>query len=359
MIEDRRRELAVAWLLVFVGACASQPDSEGDALDGSTNSGTESAADQGGDTDGSSETGAWPTASELPPVDCQALPSLPVVPRSLDFVPGCEDFTFDAQGNLVALTKDRTYIKLPYGGPIRPISAMVGDGPDFTFTRGARYLPNNELVIADPAMPALLRMTDDGRTVDIITREIDDPNGVAIGLDGQAYISTLAGQIWRVDPHSGQRVLLAERGDDIERFDGITLGLDFNSVFYNNEDGLEIFELDLATSGPGRLVATIESDQGTSVPSLLDGMAVDECGNLYVTEMHGIVHRVSPDGQVTVVADMTENYPAFITALNFGSGIGGWHAHTLYVMVIQGGMYALDLGVGGKVEPHLTGAELQ
>ena len=306
--------------------------------------------------DSSSSTATAGPVEPLPPVDCNHLPSLPATYRQLDYVPGCEDFTFDGHGNLVCITKARALVRVPHGGPAVTVVPKVGSGA--SFTRGTRFLPDGDLLLADPDAAAIMRLSPDGLRLDTILSGVPNPNGISIGFDGYAYLSLLSGQIWRIDPATGAHTVLVDATTPARRFDGIALHHDANQLYFNTEDALEVFRLDLESLVDPQLVVTIESDQGTSVPALLDGMAVDECGNVYVAEMHGVVHRISPDGQLDVVADMTEHYPAFITALNFGSGIGGWHAHTLHVMVIQDGMYAIDLGVGGQAEPHLASASL-
>lgn len=346
--QSRRRQLT-SWALLSVTASGSAC---------TVASGDDETADETGATaqTGLSTEPAEVTPHTPPPADCGNLPPLPATVQRLDFVPGCEDFTFDRGGNLVCITKERAYVKVPYGGPTSTIVPRVGNVDAASYTRGIRYLPGGDLVIADPATSSLLRMADDGTGLSTVLSGVADPNGIAIGRRGEVYLSLLTGEIWRVDVDAGTREVIHRALEPGKRYDGISLGVDFDTLFFNSEDDLEVFRMGLGSNEPPQWLVTIESDHGTSVPPFLDGMAVDECGNVYIAEMQGVVHRLAPDGTLSVVADMTEHYPAFIAALNFGSGRGGWDAHTLYVMIIQGGMFALDVGVAGKFEPHLAQA---
>lgn len=81
-------------------------------------------------------------------------------------------------------------------------------------------------------------------------------------------------------------------------------------------------------------------------------MTADACGNLYTVEMRGLVWRIPPDFSATEIVFEVPGFSG-IPALNFGSGIGGWDADTLYVMDFLGKLYAAPLGVPGKWEPYL------
>lgn len=85
----------------------------------------------------------------------------------------------------------------------------------------------------------------------------------------------------------------------------------------------------------------------------LDGLDVDECGNVYVTEyVTGVVYRV-PEGGGTAEELFTLE-SEWIPNLHWGSGAGGWDADRLYVMDrMTNGMYEVDVGVGGRPVPHL------
>lgn len=79
----------------------------------------------------------------------------------------------------------------------------------------------------------------------------------------------------------------------------------------------------------------------------LDGVNVDECDNLYVTEyIQGRVWRFDDENaEPQQVARVRSNW---IPNMHWGNGIGGWERNVLYVMDREGGgVYALNLNIEG------------
>ena len=80
----------------------------------------------------------------------------------------------------------------------------------------------------------------------------------------------------------------------------------------------------------------------------LDGLNVDACGYVYVTEyVDGVVWRVGPDGKGLGKA---ANLPSsWIPNMHWGSGVGGWDPEVLYVADRdQGRLFAMEIGKPGK-----------
>ncbi len=185
-----------------------------------------------------------------------------------------------------------------------------------------------------------------------------DPNGIAIGLDGFAYAASSRGVIWRIDPATGDYTVLHE--DTGRSFDGITLSKKADALYFNGEEG-GAHKMMLRADGTADTPAEIANFGGSGggglgggdFGDLLDGMTVDECDNLYVVQMGGKVFRIDPDGGTEEAVNVGDGGFG-ITAANFGSGAGGWKTHSLYVMSLAGTVYEVDLGVGGKAEPHLS-----
>lgn len=85
----------------------------------------------------------------------------------------------------------------------------------------------------------------------------------------------------------------------------------------------------------------------------LDGLDVDACGNVYVTEfVTGLVYRVPPEGGVAEPVISIES--GWIPNLHWGSGVGGWSRELLYVMDRDDdSVHAVDVGIHGRDLAHL------
>ncbi len=82
----------------------------------------------------------------------------------------------------------------------------------------------------------------------------------------------------------------------------------------------------------------------------LDGLNVDSCDNLYVTEyIQGKIWRFSSEGaEPELVVKLSS---AWIPNLHWGNGVGGWEKDLLYVMDREDrGIFVLDVGVEGFTE---------
>ena len=80
----------------------------------------------------------------------------------------------------------------------------------------------------------------------------------------------------------------------------------------------------------------------------LDGLNVDACGYVYVTEyVDGVVWRVNPDG--TGLGKAATLPSGWIPNMHWGTGIGGWVPEILYVADRdEGRLFALEVGKPGK-----------
>jgi sugar lactone lactonase YvrE len=84
----------------------------------------------------------------------------------------------------------------------------------------------------------------------------------------------------------------------------------------------------------------------------LDGIAVDACGNVYVTEyVLGLVWRVTEAGaEPELVAELPSYW---IPNMDFGMGYGGWDETRLWVVDRETNMiYGIDIGIRGRPLAH-------
>jgi hypothetical protein len=277
-----------------------------------------------------------PAPDPVPAVTCDALPPPPWQFQLVKGPPISEDFTFDEQGYLLALSNNNL-VRLARGGAPQLLASMVALNGT-----GVRVLPGGDFVVADEVRGTVQRI-DAANNRRSVGTNIRGPNGIQLGPKGQLYVTGLNdGNLYRIDPLAGATTLLTNVVDDA---DGVAFANDYQAVFVNSFDSGEIFRVPLLADGSaGTPVKFVE---GLGHP---DGMTIDECGNLYVAGYgDGKLRRVSPDGRVDVVADF-QVIP--VTSVNFGSGKQGWDARALYVMnYMAGGVFELRVGVRGGAAP--------
>jgi hypothetical protein len=320
----------------------SGSDGSGESTDGATGDGD---GDSAGDGDGDGEE-----------FDCSVLPALPVASTHLTHVPASEDFTFDKDGYLWGVTVgDYALMRTPYSGSAELVVPNISSGGFGGFVRGTRLLPEQELVIADPATGELVRIDAQGAKSTIIGG-LPDPNGVAIDQDGMVYLTHGGGEVRRIDPSDGSYEVIHSSGSS---YDGITFSEDYKTLYFNEETG-DIHKMSIADDGTVSAPTNFAYiDVGFG--GILDGMTADVCGNIYVVEMTGSLYRITPEGQIDLAVDLggggggggPGGGGVFVPAVNFGSGVGGWKRDHVYIMNFEGGVFEANVGIPGKSEPHL------
>jgi hypothetical protein len=261
-------------------ACTADPDgksprdtpaadhSSTDTLDGTT---TPTGATAGtGHTGETEPTGPMPW--ELSTYDCTSLPATPIVVGDrLNWVPTAEDYTFSPDGFQWGVTGG-ILKKTPYGGPPQLVVPGLGD------VRGTRFLPDGRLAMSHPEDGSVWIVDPATGSSAPIAGGLDTPNGLAIDFEGRISVATQE-RIVRIDPATGDTEVLVEWAR--KSFDGITYSPDFTRLYFNEELG-RVHWIDFAPDGTWS-----EPDEGVQLVqnpllgfSILDGMAVDVCGNL-------------------------------------------------------------------------------
>ncbi|MEZ4316290.1 MAG: SMP-30/gluconolactonase/LRE family protein [Myxococcota bacterium] len=275
------------------------------------------------------------TGDSLPPI-CASLPPLPTATPVIQGLGISEDFAFDVEGRLVGV-ENGNLRAVTRDGDLTLISPNVGDA------RGNRILLDGSVVVASVFTGTLQQVQLDGARTTLAS--VPQPNGIAIDPRGDAWVTSSSNGLYRVGV-DGSVDLVGQNGSSL---DGIVFSPDYRVLYFNSELGnvwrLEI-DADGDPVGTPELFADVPLGGG-----LLDGMTTDICGNLYVIRMDGHVVRFLPDGTLDGIVDIDTGF-AFIPALNFGPGIGGFERDHLYVMNFGGGVFDLDIGVEGRWEPH-------
>ncbi len=334
------------WILAFaaLGACAEpEPSGGGTGAVSGTPAGLPStgapATGTPGGTPAGSTTGTGVDGPIIRQVDCSQLLPLPLTTTTHTWVPSHEDFTISADGRWIGTALGHLKAT-PWGGPSEILVPGAGSA------RGTRFLPDGTIVMADTETQSLTRADPATGSVWTVVGSLDTPNGIAIGWDGMVYIAT-SGRILRIDPDDGATEVMAEIPG--RSFDGLSFSPDYRRLYFNEEIGrIHFVEFD-EDMNPVRVVENA-ADLGLPPTAILDGMAVDACGNLYAVVMSGSVWRVTPTGDVERALTTP---PGMIPALNFGSGVGGFERDHLYIQDFLGKMYEAPVGVPGKWEPHL------
>lgn len=96
-------------------------------------------------------------------------------------------------------------------------------------------------------------------------------------------------------------------------------------------------------------------DPGGTLEGGLDGIGVDACDNVYVTEyISGQIWRITPEGETEVAVALPSSW---IPNMHWGSGLEGWETDVLYVMDRdEGRVFEVQVGVGAKVPNNLPPA---
>ena len=292
-------------------------------------------------TDGSRPASPW----TRPPA-CDTLPALPGTYKVKPGPKGSEDFVFDRQGNLISVDyRSGNLFKTPFSG-----ASVLFAPTRFQEAAGTRMLPNGDLVVAEAGTGSILRITPQGAKSSIATG-FTYPNGVEIGLDGAIYVADQANQrVVRVDTALGTATTLVS-GGLLQAPNGLSFSPDYRTLYVGDFGSGRLLAVDVGpdgTAAPARMVA------GKIGESALDGVAVDECGNVYVDEfMARKVWRITPAGVVTLAVDLSRD-SNWIPNMQWGSGIGGWDPNILYVIDREKDVvYEVTLGVRGKRVAHL------
>ena len=294
-----------------------------------------------GDSDPGGETGE--TGEPFVDPACDALPEPPFEWRNVEAY-SLEDLDFDQEGHLIGNNGQHIY-KSSYDGEAE---VWVANLP---FEAGMRMLPTGELVVCLDTRGAIVLVHEDG-SYETLVGDLSYPNGLEIGRDGRIYVAESSGdRVRRIDPETGESLVLTQ--GQIDAPEGLSFSPDFTTLYINSysSSARRIYKLPMDENGdPAGELEVFAEDVGTGY---LVGMGVDICGNLYVIDYsRAKVMRYNSDGEYldTVFSGQDIGNHAYLPNLKWGSGLGGWSAHKLYVVDAQtrNNTYEVDIGVRSK-----------
>ena len=210
-------------------------------------------------------------------------------------------------------------------------------------TNGLFLLKDGRLLGAESTGPRIIAVMPDGRVTPLATqlggKPFRSPNDLIPDRKGGIYFTDPAprpapdvapkepGNVHYVRP-DGEVLLL---DDQIQRPNGITLGLDERTLYVDDTEGEYVYAFDVQPDGrvtnKRRFVKLREPEQGSlGLRSRADGMALDSDGRLYVATASGI-QVIDRRGQYLG----TIRVPSVVRNLAFA----GPGRHTLYMTALD------------------------
>src|SRR5688572_22514647 len=170
-----------------------------------------------------------------------------------------------------------------------------------------RVLDNGDVLIADQDRSLLVAIDSKGGARNVTTA-IANPNGVALGPNGQAYVSDfgITGEVFRVDPDTGKTTRLASPG---KGSNGLAFSPDYQTLYIGDHDRGIIHRLTLADDG-----SASEPEVFATGMVRPDGLTSDACGTLYAASWDGKLYAIDAAGKVQVAAE----FDGPVSAVSFG-----------------------------------------
>lgn len=317
---------------------------------------TDPTTDPSTTTESGSESSSDGTTTE--PVDpCQDLPAGPFAVEEFMFTGApldgnSEDLTFSTVGAIITRNGD-DLVQISPAGVVTPIATDV----PLPNTYGLRWTAAGTVVAASATTGEILQITPAG-TVTALWSGLGIPNAVYPALDGNVFFTDYTGALaaW-IDPAGTMLTELGLGGDEAPQANGIVYDPTRSFVYYVTYGPGVVFRVDvtdLANPGAPVAVATIVSEGGADQVGL-DGVAMDECGNLYVIDQNqgapGSLYRLFLDAAGDVVGApqlLVESFPDGVANPVFAQG-PGWEAFDTYLFAVglPGRIFMLDVGVAG------------
>lgn len=308
------------------------------------------------DTDGGEESSGTDTGMMGP---CEMLPAGPLAPVEFMFDgspldANAEDLTFSSIGSLIA-RNGADLVRIDPAGTITNIPVMTAL-PD---TLGLRWTIDGNIVTASRDTGELLLVEPVG-TVTQLWGGLGIPNGIYTAIDGNVFFTdfTMA-TVTMIDAAGTMSTEIGAGGLEAPQPNGIVYDPDRDLVYYVSYGPGILWQVDVADlANPGDPVQMLTiAPQGGGDAVGLDGLAMDECGNLYIVDQNGSeavggsLFRVILDAAGDAVGDpemLVEEFDANVANAVFGQG-PGWEAFstTLFLVGLPGRIFMVDVGVEG------------
>jgi gluconolactonase len=246
-------------------------------------------------------------------------------------------------------------------GGVREIANPSNKGNGMTFDNDGR------LIVCEHVTSSLVRMDPDGTgsgrevlATHFEGKELNSPNDVIVSSDGAIYFSDptfgrMPGfgierdqdldfqGVYRIAPGGGDPQLLV---DDFVQPNGLCFNADESLLYINDTTQAHIRVFDVAADGTisnSRVLADGIGAGDLASGELVDGMKVDERGNVWVTGPGG-VWVFSPEGEHIGTVEVPEN----VGNINWGGPDWSW----LFIPASTS-MYRIKCQVSGNRLPYM------
>jgi len=226
---------------------------------------------------------------------------------------------------------------------------------------------DGRLLVCEHVTSSVVRMDPDGKgggrevlATHYDGKELNSPNDVVVKSDGAIYFTDptygrMPGfgiereqdidfqGVYRIPPGGGDLQLLI---DDFVQPNGLCFTADEKTLYINDTDRAHIRAFDVQDDGTianGRVVAEGIGSGDLAIGDLVDGMKLDERGNIYVTGPGGVC-VFDPEGSQLGTIEVPEN----VGNINWGGPDWNW----LYIAASTS-MYRLKCNVSGNPLPYM------
>jgi gluconolactonase len=226
---------------------------------------------------------------------------------------------------------------------------------------------DGRLLVCEHVTSSVVRMDPDGKgggrevlATHYDGKELNSPNDVVVKSDGTIYFTDptygrMPGfgiereqdldfqGVYRIPPGGGDLQLLI---DDFVQPNGLCFTADEKTLYINDTDRAHIRAFDVQDDGTianGRVVAEGIGSGDLAIGDLVDGMKLDERGNIYVTGPGGVC-VFDPEGSQLGTIEVPEN----VGNINWGGPDWNW----LFIAASTS-MYRTKCNVSGNPLPYM------
>ena len=343
----------MGWLATFLGVvllvgCEQGDDdaADDDAVDDDDTADDDTADDDTADDDTADDDSADDDDDtvdddddDTAAIDCDSLPSGPLPYNTLTGLYASEDFAFDDAGFMISHNENALFKQEYPPGSVTAFAVTAGGsgGP-----ASMRMLATGDLVYVNVDTSSIYRVEPDG-TTHVIYGSLGYAMGVDIHNSGTVFLSDLMGLL-RFEPYTLAMDLLIESGV-LNNANGMTFSEDYGTLYFGTRDGV----YSVAVDGDGAPLAVPQLWAESPNDAELLGMGVDLCGNVYALHEGQRLLRYPVDGGPPETLMDLQAY-GWMTNLQWGSGVGGWDDHSIYI-TDRGNtaFYEVAVGVPSKI----------